>query len=81
VTASPILAVIDRMMAAPVPEKPVSEAARNPHAGAAAAGTSPAPPPVLGPKAVVVDRSSAPLDALDQAAELFKVVFKGEIVP
>ena len=79
--ASPILAVIDRMMAAPAPEKLVSEPTRNPHAGAAAAGTPPAPPPVLGPKAVVVDRSSGPQDALDQAAELFKVVFKGEIIP
>jgi hypothetical protein len=69
------------MMAAPAPEKAVPEPARNVHAGAAAAGGAMVPPPVLGPKAVTVDRSSGPKDALDEAAELFKVVFKGEIVP
>lgn len=65
-------------MAAPAAEKPAAEPARNPHAGAAAAG---APPPVLGPKALNVEKSSGPKDALDEAAELFKVVFKGEIIP
>jgi hypothetical protein len=73
---SPILAVIDRMMAAPAPERSAPAAVvRNPHAGAAAAT------PVLGHKALTVERPGAPRDELDEAAELFRVVFKGEILP
>ena len=74
---SPILAVIDRMMAAPAAER-APEPARNPHAGAAAAS---APVAVLGPKELSVERPAAAKDALDEAAELFKTVFKGDIVP
>jgi len=70
------LAVIDRMMAAPAPERPAPVEVRNPHAGAAAAAS-----PVLGPKALNVERPSATKDELDEAAELFRVVFKGEILP
>jgi len=64
------------MMAAPAPERsaPPTEV-RNPHAGAAAAS------PVLGPKALTVERPSVLRDELDEAAELFRVVFKGEILP
>jgi len=57
------LAILDRMMEAPAPEKP-AEAPRNPHAGAASA-TGPVP-------------TKSPLD---EAAELFKAIFKGDIVP
>ena len=64
---SPILAVIDRMMAAPGGERePTAEPARNLHAGAAS---------------VVGSRESLPKDPLDEAASLFKMVFKGEILP
>lgn len=63
------------MMAAPAPEKSAPVEVRNPHAGAAAAS------PVLGPKALHVERPSATKDELDEAAELFRVVFKGEILP
>jgi len=66
---SPVLAILDRMMAAPAPaaKVPEPEAPRNPHAGAASAGET---------------RPEAPVkDALDEAAELFKTVFKGDIIP
>jgi hypothetical protein len=62
---SPVLAILDKMMAAPAPEKaetPLVEPPRNPHAGAAS---------VVSPTK----------DPLDETAELFKVIFKGEIVP
>lgn len=65
------------MMAAPAPEK-TPEAAPNLHAGAAAAAP---PPPVLGHKELNVERPTAVKDALDEAAELFKTIFKGDIVP
>lgn len=66
------------MMAAPAVEKPI-EPPKNLHAGAAAA-VPPAPPP-LAPKAIHVERPAAARDTLDEAAQLFKTIFKGEIVP
>jgi len=72
--------VIDRMIAEPAKAKPAAESDRNPHAGAASA-TPPPPSTLYGPKAVTVERTAAPKDALDEAAELFRVIFKGDIVP
>jgi len=67
------LAVIDRMMAAPGADQ-TTEAApvRNPHAGAAAAGIAEKPP---------VAEKPVSKDSLDETAELFRSIFKGEIVP
>jgi hypothetical protein len=78
---SPILAAIDRMMAAPAPQK--AEPLRNLHAGAASVAGPPAadPSPVLGPKGLSVERPTATKDALDAAADLFRVIFKGDIIP
>lgn len=70
------------MIAAPAAEKPAAEPAPNRHAGAAAASSPPpAPAPILAPKGITVERPGATRDALDEAAELFKTIFKGEIVP
>lgn len=81
--SSHVLDIIDRMIAAPALEKPVTEPAPNRHAGAAAASAPPVPPPapLLAPKGITVERTGGAKDALDEAAELFKVIFKGEIVP
>ena len=69
------------MMAAPVEDKKVPEVVRNVHQGAATAATPQISEPVLGPKALNVDRSTSPKEALDECAELFRIVFKGDIVP
>ena len=74
--ASPILDIIDRMMAAPAAEKTTSAVATvNKHAGAASVGVPQPTSPVAEP------RAELPKDGLDEAAELFKVIFKGEIIP
>lgn len=78
-----MLDIIDRMIAQPAAPRPAPEPSSARHAGAAAAST-PAPPPVspiLAPKGISVERASGPKDALDEAAELFKTIFKGDIVP
>jgi hypothetical protein len=65
------LAVIDRMMAVPSVEKSVPvEPASNPRA--AAANTEERPAQV---------EKTVRKDTLDETAELFRTVFKGEIVP
>jgi hypothetical protein len=64
------------MIAAPA-AKAAPEPAPNRHAGAAAT----VPAPLLAPKGITVERSGATKDALDEAAELFQSIFKGEIVP
>lgn len=69
------------MIAAPAAEKPVPEPAVNRHAGAASAVPAPPPVPILAPKGITVERAAAAKDPLDEAAELFRVIFKGEIVP
>lgn len=71
------------MMAAPA-AKPAAEPPRNPHAGAAAASPSVpsvAAAPILAPKGITVEKTGAAKEALDEAAELFRVIFKGDIVP
>jgi hypothetical protein len=72
------LAILDRMMAAPAVENVATSGSpgpkRNVHAGAAAAER---PGVVEKPSA----RESLPKDSLDEAAELFKSIFKGDIVP
>gem|GEM_PF-4862679 len=65
-----MLAILDRMMDAPA-AKP-AEPPKNPHAGAAAAtGAAGSAPAVAAPAKT----------SLDETAELFKAVFKGDIVP
>ena len=79
---SPILDIIDRMMAAPAEGAAPPETKRNPHTGAVAASpSSPAGGPVLGPKGIPVVMPGVVKDGLDEAAELFRAIFKGELVP
>lgn len=76
---SPVLAIIDRMMAAPAVAKTISPEAgaptKNPHAGAA---STVAPSPVA---TATLPQKGATKDPLDATAELFKTIFKGDIVP